>query len=121
MFVLTSSLLADICDYDEFLTGCRREAMYSAVFGWCVKLGLTGALVLSGFVLVGTGFNEALGGAQSAGTLLMMRGLFSFVPPAALLIAFVLTLRFPLTETRSREIQAALHAAREQNTQTDLL
>jgi len=121
MFVLTSSLLADICDYDEFLTGCRREAMYSAVFGWCVKLGLTAALVLSGFVLVGTGFNEALGGAQSPGTLMMMRGLFSFVPPAALLIAFVLTIRFPLTETRSREIQAALHAAREQTTHPDIL
>lgn len=108
MFVLTSSLLADVCDYDEYVTGCRREAMYSAVFGWCVKLGLTGALVLSGFVLVGTGFNEALGGAQSPQTLLWMRGLFSFVPPTALLIAFILTLRFPLTEHRSREIQSAL-------------
>lgn len=112
MFVLTSSLLADVCDYDEFLTGCRREAMYSAVFGWCVKLGLTGALVLSGFVLVGTGFNEALGGAQSPQTLLWMRGLFSFVPPAALLVAFVLTLRFPLSEARLREIQSTLKQTR---------
>lgn len=109
MFVLTSSLLADVCDYDEFLTGCRREATYSAVFGWCVKLGVTGALTLSGFVLVATGFKESLGGAQSPQTLFWMRGLFSFVPPAALLVAFILTLRFPLTEARSREIQSTLN------------
>jgi len=108
MSVLTNSLLADVCDYDEFLTGCRREAMYSAVFLWCIKLGLTGAFMLSGFILVGTGFNEALGGGQSQQTLLWMRGLFSFVPPAALLIGLILTLRFPLTETRSRQIQSAL-------------
>jgi GPH family glycoside/pentoside/hexuronide:cation symporter len=108
MFVLTSSLLADVCDYDEYLTGCRREATYSAVFGWCVKLGVTGALTLSGFILVGTGFQEALGGAQSPETLIWMRGLFSFIPPAALLIALILTLRFPLSESRSREIQSLL-------------
>jgi len=108
MFVLTSSLLADVCDYDEFLTGCRREATYTSVSGWCVKLGVTGALVLSGWILVATGFNKALGGDQSPGTLLWMRGLFSFVPPTALLIAIFLTLRFPLSEGRSREIQAIL-------------
>jgi GPH family glycoside/pentoside/hexuronide:cation symporter len=108
MFVLTSSLLADVCDYDEFLTGCRREATYTAVSGWCVKLGVTGALVLSGWILVATGFNKALGGDQAPGTLLWMRGLFSFVPPTALLIAIFLTLRFPLSESRSREIQAIL-------------
>jgi GPH family glycoside/pentoside/hexuronide:cation symporter len=101
-------LLADVCDYDEYLTGCRREATYSAVFGWCVKLGVTGALTLSGFILVGTGFQEALGGAQSPETLIWMRGLFSFVPPAALLIALILTVRFPLSESRSREIQSLL-------------
>jgi GPH family glycoside/pentoside/hexuronide:cation symporter len=108
MFVLTSSLLADICDYDEFLTGCRREATYTAVSGWCIKLGVTGALVLSGYILTSTGFDKHLGGAQSPHTLLWMRGLFSFVPPMALLIAVILTLRFPLTEARSREIQSIL-------------
>ena len=108
MFVLTSSLLADICDYDEYLTGCRREATYTAVSGWCVKLGVTGALVLSGYILMGTGFDKHLGGAQSPNTIFWMRFLFSSVPPAALLIAIFLTLRFPLTESRSREIQTIL-------------
>lgn len=108
MFVLTSSLLADVCDYDEYLTGCRREATYTAVSGWCVKLGVTAALMLSGYILVATGFHKELGGAQSPETMLWMRGLFSFVPPIALLIAFILTLRFPLSEKRSREIQASL-------------
>jgi GPH family glycoside/pentoside/hexuronide:cation symporter len=116
MFVLTSSLLADVCDYDEYLTGCRREATYTAVSGWCVKLGVTGALVLSGYILVATGFKESLGGAQAPETLLWMRGLFSFVPPTALLIALTLTLRFPLSEGRSREIQAILKQRRSADT-----
>ena len=110
MFVLTSSLLGDVCDYDEWLTSCRREAMYSAVFGWCVKLGLTGAFMLSGFVLTVTGFNQTLGAAQSPATILWMRFLFSSIPPASLLIALALTLRFPLTQSRLESIRKEIDA-----------
>lgn len=114
MFVLTSSLLADVCDYDEWMTSCRREAMYSAVFGWCVKVGLTAALMLSGFILVGTGFQQELGPIQPPGTLLWMRILFSTIPPAALLLALVLTIRFPLTQSTLREVQSSIAKKRAQ-------
>ena len=110
MFVLTSSLLADVCDYDEWLTSCRREAMYSAVFGWCVKLGLTGAFMLSGFVLMATGFDKAHGAAQTPATILWMRALFSTIPSASLLMALGLTLRFPLTQARLESIQMEIEA-----------
>ena len=110
MFVLTSSLLADVCDYDEWLTSCRREAMYSAVFGWCVKLGLTAALMLSGFVLTVTGFDKALGAVQSPSTIFWMRLFFSTIPPASLLLAFALTLRFPLTQSRLESIRNEIAA-----------
>ena len=110
MFVLTSSLLADVCDYDEWLTSCRREAMYSAVFGWCVKIGLTAAFMLSGFALTVTGFNQTLGAAQSPSTILWMRVLFSTIPPVSLLIALALTLRFPLTQSRLESIRKEIDA-----------
>ena len=36
VFILTSSMMADVCDVDELSTGLRREGMYGAVFGFLV-------------------------------------------------------------------------------------
>lgn len=115
MFVLTSSLLADVCDYDEWITSCRREAMYSAVFAWCVKVGLSGALMLSGFILAGTGFQISHGAHQAPETIFWMRVLFSTVPPASLLLALALTIFFPLTQAKLREVQQNIAARKASN------
>ncbi|AKJ65144.1 Na+/melibiose symporter-like transporter [Kiritimatiella glycovorans] len=107
VWILTASMLADICDLDELNTGLRREGMYGSVFTWLVKAGLAAVMALSGFIIDWSGYNpdQAMQGVQ---TQMFLRGFFALVPLAFLVAALLLTLRFPLTRERVSEIQLEL-------------
>jgi glycoside/pentoside/hexuronide:cation symporter, GPH family len=66
-FMLTA-MMADVAYYDQWKTGVRREAMFTATASWLYKMSFSLSGVLSGTVLVLIGFDVALGGAQSAFT-----------------------------------------------------
>ena len=51
LFTLIPSMIADVCDLDELQTHERREGMYGSIFWWVIKLGMSLALVLSGYML----------------------------------------------------------------------
>jgi len=112
LFTLMGSMVADVCDLDELQTGQRREGMFGAVFWWVVKLGMALALALSGYALNFTGFDVALGGAQSAQTLFLMRLLDVGVPALTSLLAIILVAFYPLTESAAREVRTKLEARR---------
>lgn len=114
IWILLPSMQADVCDFDELETGRRREGSFNAVQNWVGTLGYSLATWLSGFVLVGTRFDAALGGAQNPDTILWMRLLYAFVPAAAILVIFYLLRRYPLTEARCLEIRAELESRRGQ-------
>ena len=57
-FTLGSSMVADICDEDELLTGKRNEGSYYSVFWWFMKLGMATAYFVAGILLTVTQFNE---------------------------------------------------------------
>ncbi|EIP99212.1 Na+/melibiose symporter-like transporter [Opitutaceae bacterium TAV1] len=79
-WILLHSMKADICDEDELRTGNRREGMFGAVSGWVHKLAASLTFTLSGVVLVLTGFEQQLGGAQAPETILRLRVYFSLAP-----------------------------------------
>jgi len=108
LWMLVQSMLADVCDYEEFRTGLRREGAIGAIYGWIVKAGLALSFFISGLVLVGTGFDEQLGGGQSEETLFWMRVLFSFVPGLAIALAIVCLARFPLSEDTAERLRRIL-------------
>jgi glycoside/pentoside/hexuronide:cation symporter, GPH family len=112
LFTLMGSMMADVCDFDELKSGQRREGMFGAVFWWVVKLGMALALALSGYALNYTGFDVALGGAQSDRTLFLMRLLDVSVPAVTSLIAIALVARYPLSEAKTREVRAELERRR---------
>jgi len=99
---------ADVCDFDELKGGHRREGLFGAVFWWVVKLEMALALALSGYALNYTGFDVALGGAQSDHTLLLMRLIDVSVPALASVIAIFLVARYPLSEARTRNVRVEL-------------
>lgn len=91
-FVLQNPLIAEIVDYDEKLSGLRREGIYYGVQGFFMKfaIGLAGAV--AGFLFHRFGYSVA----HDLGVRLLG-------PTAALfiLLAFVLFQRYPLGgETR---------------------
>ena len=66
LFTLMGSMIADVVDVDELETHQRREGMFGSIFWWVVKVGMAAALAGGGFLLNATGFDVALGGAQTA-------------------------------------------------------
>ncbi|MEA2068206.1 MAG: MFS transporter [Verrucomicrobiota bacterium] len=113
VWVLTSSMLADVCDEDELNTGLRREGMFGAAFGLLVKFGLAGVMALSGIIIQWSGFDsEVL--TQPANTVRFLRFFFAATPLLFLAVAIILTVRFPLTRLRLGEIQMKLKNKKEE-------
>ncbi len=114
LFTLMPSMIADVVDVDELNTGERREGMYGSIFWWVVKLGMAAAIAAGGFLLNATGFDVALGGAQGAGTIQMMRAFDAFLPAIASLIAIWAIASFPISEDAAYAVRAELESRRGQ-------
>lgn len=112
MWTLLSSMMADVCDWDELENNHRREAIFAAIYQWAMKVGFTLCSLFSGYILVATGFDAKLG-PQSPETIFIMRILFCLVPATGLLIGIFLINKFPITEAKAYEIRAALKARKE--------
>jgi GPH family glycoside/pentoside/hexuronide:cation symporter len=112
LFTLMPAMVADVVDADELNTNERREGMYGSIFWWVVKLGMAAALAGGGFLLNATGFDVALGAAQSADTLLLMRIFDIFVPFFASAIAIWAVASYTITEEKAHEIRMQLEARR---------
>jgi GPH family glycoside/pentoside/hexuronide:cation symporter len=116
-FTLVNSMIADICDEDEFATGIRREGIYFAVYNWWWKVAVSIATVVSGYVLRFTGFQEGLP-TQTEATLFWIRFWEIGLPPCLCLISLILLVKYPLTEERAYQIKGLLAAKRAQRLAT---
>ncbi|WP_100642902.1 MFS transporter [Alteromonas facilis] len=112
LFTLVGSMIADVCDADELNTGERREGMYGSIFWWVVKLGMAVALAVGGFLLNATGFDVALGAAQSESTLMLMRLFDAFIPALCSVVAIVMIAKYPITEEKAKETRHQLEERR---------
>jgi glycoside/pentoside/hexuronide:cation symporter, GPH family len=97
LWIVAPSMIADICDWDEWKSGLRREGAFGAAYGWFTKIGSTLSLMVSGLVLVLTGFNADLGANQTPGTILGMRALVALIPAATFVTAFWILRRYDLS------------------------
>lgn len=106
-WLLNGSLIADICDEDEWLTGHRREGMFAAFFGFIVKMAFTGIAFLLGFVLTFIGYDA---GADQMGpeTVFRLRLFIAIFPSLCLLGAVLVFSRYSLNRARLSEIQEQL-------------
>lgn len=120
LWILTPSMVADICDDDELKTGVRREGMYSAVYSNVMKIGVSVGLLMTGFILNASGFRAELGAAQSAQALIIMRVCFAVIPVAGLLLGLLCVSRYKITAEQAAETKMKLderHAAATKNEQ----
>lgn len=113
LYTMAISMVGDVCNLDELNSGKRREGSYSAVYYWWLKVATSSGAVISGVLLQSTGFSEKLV-EQAASTLLWMRIWEIGLPGILSLLALFLLRHYPLTETRSYEIKAALDARRDE-------
>ena len=56
LFTLMGSMISDVCDYDELESNKQREEVFGVIYWWMVKVGMALALLVSGYLLVASGF-----------------------------------------------------------------
>lgn len=107
LWQLTAVMIADVCDYDEITTGLRREGMYTAIFGWFMKLAYCMTPTAGAFIVTWSEFNreETI---QLPQTILKLRLCFALIPILFLLLAAYLTSRYSLNHKKMNQIQAQL-------------
>ena len=103
---------ADIADYDELMTGQRREGSFSAVFSWIVKA--TNALTsgVGGVLLLMIGFNIKNGGDQAPLVLAHLKLVSIWIPVAFLILSLFAIRRYDLTRERMLDIRRQLESRR---------
>ena len=111
VWVLSGSVMADICDTDELKYGLRREGMFGAIYQFLIKASSSSVVIVAGYALVWAGY-EAKATVQSMETLTNMRLLFILITVSGLTVSIILTLLFPITEKSAREVRAILDARR---------
>lgn len=112
VWILSPSMMADICDVDELETGLRREGMFGAVFALVFKGGFASTTIIAGYMLEYAGY--VTGAAmQTEATIFRMRALFVIVPAVFIAFAVFLTWLFPVTEQKAREVRALLNARKQ--------
>jgi len=104
------SMLGDVIDEDELVSGERSEGVYAGVFTFLRKLGGASGVALAGLVLDLSGFRP--GEPQSATALAAIRLLATAVPAVFLAAAIAIALGYPITRDRHAAILGALDARR---------
>jgi|TARA_B100000315_G_scaffold256404_1_gene302240 GPH family glycoside/pentoside/hexuronide:cation symporter len=104
--VVAPAIQADIIDYDEYVTGERKEGTYYAVWNMIRKGAASLTAVITGFVLQLIGFEPNV--EQTESTKFAMRALFAWLPAGGYLIGTILFLRFTFNEKEHTEIRRIL-------------
>ncbi len=116
---LPSAIQADVIDYDELLTGRRREGRYIGLWSIAKKMAAAVGVGLGLTVLGSVGYRP--GNEQPAEVVLALRVLYALVPCLCNIAAIILIWTFPLDAGIHREIRAAIRARRAGASPTDPL
>ena len=109
--VIPNTMVADICDVDEFTTGYRREGAYNGILALMIKGGFAGTFFVTGLLLKLSGFQEALD-IQTPETITRMRILLVVVPLVLGMIIVVVSRFYSLQEATVRQIRNVLEQRR---------
>ena len=108
--MLGPSVQADVVDYDEYVTGERKEGSYLAVWN-LIRKGAGGLTALAaGLVLQWAGFEP--NAEQTPQTKTAMLALFGLLPGSCYLAGALLFARFSLNETERADIRGILEERR---------
>ena len=108
---INPSIKSDIIDYDESVTGERKEGAYFAAWYFVTKLAYGVMLTVTGFALSLAGFVPKA--EQNAAVDWTFRMLYGGLPFVVYLIGAVLLTRFVLNEAEHEKIKSQLAERRE--------
>ena len=112
--LLPASMLPDVIEVDELVSGQRQEGMYSGVAVFVNKLGQMLILAMLPIILDWSGYVvPELGTAavQSDTTLLAIRGMISVLPAVLLMLSMAAAWYYPITREKHAELRREIEAA----------
>jgi len=104
--VVAPSIQSDIIDYDEVLSGKRKEGIYFAAWNLVYKSATGFTLMLTGFVLSASGFEPNVEQSETAKTALL--ALYALFPLVCYTIGAIIFSRFTLNEAEYVSIREEL-------------
>ena len=111
---LPSAIQADVIDYDELLTGKRREGLYIGIWSIAKKMAAAVGVGVSLAFLGKAGYEPNV--AQSPNVVMTLRILYALVPCLCNIVALLVALAYPLDASAHRAIRDGV--ARRQRGQT---
>lgn len=103
---IAPSIQSDVIDYDEYMTGERKEGTYFAAWSFANKLTVGLTAMLTGYVLQLSGFEPNV--EQTDTVKLALRSLYALYPLACYIIGALIFTRFGLDEEEHRRIRIEL-------------
>jgi GPH family glycoside/pentoside/hexuronide:cation symporter len=116
---IPSAMQADVIDYDELLTGKRREGQYIGLWSVFKKLAAALGVGVALSLLGVSGYSPNV--EQSDQVVLYLRLLYALVPSLCNLIALVIALFYPIDRRRHEAIRAAIKNRQERRPFNDPL
>ncbi|MBN1354251.1 MAG: MFS transporter [Candidatus Omnitrophica bacterium] len=111
LWMLHSSIGADIIDHDELHTQERREGSFTACASYILKLGNSLGYYFSGLILTWSGFTWKLK-VQAPETIFWIRFSLASLPVAGLIIAIIFVLRMRITKEKAEDNRRRLEDRR---------
>lgn len=111
LWMLHSSIGADIIDHDELSTYERREGSFTACASYILKLGNSLGYFFSGLILSWVGFSWERT-VQLPETILGIRASLAFLPIVGMILAIIFVLRMPITKKVAQGNRAKLEDRR---------
>jgi GPH family glycoside/pentoside/hexuronide:cation symporter len=99
---LSPAMKADVIDYDEFHTGKRREAQFSALWTVMTKFMVIPSMSLPLAILASVGYAPNVEQTDTVKT--TIKAIFCLGPAITAMIAFGIGWFYPLTKIKHREI-----------------
>ena len=111
LWMLHSSIGADVIDYDELHTRKRREGSFTACSSYILKLSNSGGYLVSGLILGWAGFDASVR-VQAPETVFWIRAMLATIPIAGMVLVILFISRLTLTKQKCEEIRKALEKRR---------
>lgn len=104
---IPSAIQADVIDYDEWLTGERREGQYIGLWSISKKLAAAVGIGAGLSILGAAGYTPNV--EQSEQVRLVLRTLYALVPSVCNLIAILIALAYPISGKVHENIRKAIN------------
>jgi GPH family glycoside/pentoside/hexuronide:cation symporter len=108
---IPSAIQADVIDYDELLTGERREGQYIGLWSIAKKMAAAVGVGIGLSVLGLAGYTPNV--EQSEQVRLTLRTLYALVPSICNIIAFGIALMYPISSRIHQDIRTAITLRRD--------